>query len=160
MNVETIAIVRAGPEHLHDARALLHEYFDVIGVVKRDDDAAIAAFLTDPSSAMWIACVDGQPAGCVALRPLVPAPEGDEGGAAECKRLYVADAFRRRGLAEKLMAALETHAAGKGITSVYLDSKDDLQAAIQLYRRLGYADCPRYNDNPQATVFMRKRLSR
>lgn len=58
------------------------------------------------------------------------------------------------------MAALEVHAAEHCIATVCLDSKDDLQAATQLHRRLGYADCPRYNDKPQATVFMRKRLSR
>jgi hypothetical protein len=28
-----------------------------------------------------------------------------------------------------------------------------------LYQRRGYEQCSRYNDNPQATVFMRKRLS-
>jgi hypothetical protein len=31
-------------------------------------------------------------------------------------------------------------------------------AAIRLYDQLGYERCDRYNDNPQATIFMRKRL--
>jgi GNAT superfamily N-acetyltransferase len=151
-------IVRAMPEHLSEATRLLHDYFDVIGVVLRDDAAAILAFLTDPASAMWIAHVDGQPAGCVALRPLQLPAEFGAGRAAECKRLYVDGAFRRRGVAEALMAAFEAHAADTGYGAVYLDSKDDLHAAIALYRRLGYADCPRYNTNPQATVFMRKEI--
>jgi hypothetical protein len=33
-----------------------------------------------------------------------------------------------------------------------------LQAAIAFYERHGYLRCDRYNDNPQATIFMRKRL--
>jgi DNA-binding MarR family transcriptional regulator/GNAT superfamily N-acetyltransferase len=144
---------RAGAAHLDHATRLLMEYFDVIGVVVRDDEAAIRAFLNDASSAMWIAYVDGQPAGCVAMRPLPGIA-----GAAECKRLYVGDAYRRRGLAEMLMQALETHAATVGHTAVYLDTKDDLHAAITLYQQLGYQNCPRYNDNPQATIFMRKPL--
>jgi DNA-binding MarR family transcriptional regulator/N-acetylglutamate synthase-like GNAT family acetyltransferase len=147
-------ILRATTAHLKDARHLLHEYFDVIGVVLRDDDAAIRAFLNDASSAMWIAYVEGEPAACVAMRPL---PE--IAGAAECKRLYVADKYRRRGLAEALMQALETHAAKAGLDAVYLDTKDDLIGAIKLYEQLGYERCERYNDNPQATIFMRKRLS-
>ena len=148
-----VRVVRASAAHLKDARHLLYEYFDVIGVVLRDDDAAIRAFLNDASSAMWIAYVDGAAAACVAMRPL---PE--VAGAAECKRLYVADRYRRRGLAEALMQALETHAAEAGHDAIYLDTKDDLVGAIKLYERLGYERCERYNDNPQATIFMRKRL--
>jgi GNAT superfamily N-acetyltransferase len=70
----------------------------------------------------------------------------------------VADKYRRRGLAEALMQALETHALQVGYNAVYLDTKDDLHAAITLYGRLGYERCERYNDNPQATIFMRKFL--
>jgi DNA-binding MarR family transcriptional regulator/GNAT superfamily N-acetyltransferase len=148
-------LVRATAVQLNDARHLLYEYFDVIGVVLRDDDDAIRAFLDDPGSAMWIAYVDGAPAGCVAMRPLSDIAEV---GAVECKRLYVADRYRRRGLSQALMRALEAHAAQAGHNAVYLDTKDDLHAAIRLYDQLGYERCDRYNDNPQATIFMRKRL--
>ncbi|MBV6320407.1 helix-turn-helix domain-containing GNAT family N-acetyltransferase [Duganella violaceipulchra] len=146
-------VVRATAAQLDDARHLLVEYFDIINVVLRDDDEAIRAFLNDASSAMWIAYVDGEAAACVAMRALA-----EVAGATECKRLYVADRFRRRGLAEALMQALESHAAQAGYDAVYLDTKDDLHAAIRLYEQLGYERCERYNDNPQATIFMRKRL--
>lgn len=152
-------VVRATATQLNDARRLLYEYFDVIGVVLRDDDDAIRAFLDEAGSAMWIAYVDGAPAGCVAMRPLPGVDTtGAGGGAVECKRLYVADRYRRRGLSQALMRALEEHAAQAGHTAVYLDTKDDLHAAIRLYDQLGYERCERYNDNPQATIFMRKRL--
>lgn len=150
----SVQVLRALMPQLAEVTSLLHEYFDVIGIVLRDDAQAIAAFLNEPASAMWIAYVDGQPAGCVALRPL---PDLDN--AVECKRLYVRPAFQRRGLADALMQALEAHALDAGYDAVYLDTKDDLHAAIQLYHRLGYTDCPRYNENPQATVFMRKSLA-
>lgn len=146
-------IHRATAADLTDTRHLLHEYFDAIQVVLRDDDDAINAFLNDASAAMWLAYVDGAPAACVAMRPLP-----DIAGATECKRLYVKPTFRRLGLADLLMAALESHAAEAGYDAVYLDTKDDLIGAIKLYDRLGYERCARYNDNPQATIFMRKRL--
>jgi GNAT superfamily N-acetyltransferase len=41
---------------------------------------------------------------------------------------------------------------------LYLDTKDDLDPAIRFYQRHGYKRCGRYNNNPQATIFMRKRL--
>lgn len=151
---ERCQVVRATTGDLTHARTLLEEYFDVIGVVLRDDEAAIRAFLQEPGSAMWIAYVNDVPAGCVAIHAL-PAMDG----AAECKRLYVGDRFRRRGLAEALMQHLENFAVAAGYTAVYLDTKDDLHAAIKLYRQLGYTDCPRYNDNPQATIFMRKAMT-
>ena len=47
----------------------------------------------------------------------------------------------------------------EGLEWVYLDSYDDLKAAIAVYEKRGYARCERYNENPQATVFMRKNIA-
>jgi hypothetical protein len=38
------------------------------------------------------------------------------------------------------------------------DSYDDLKAAITLYEKRRYQRCESYNDNPQATLFMRKQI--
>ncbi len=57
-----------------------------------------------------------------------------------------------------MLLAFEDYAAAQGIGWLYLDTKQDLQAAIQFYERSGYRRCERYNDNPQATIFMRKQL--
>ena len=56
------------------------------------------------------------------------------------------------------MDALEEYAVNIGYGWVYLDSKDDLRAALRFYQRRGYVACERYNTNPQATIFMRRRL--
>ena len=77
----------------------------------------------------------------------------------ECKRLYVKPWARGRGIAGKLLDAQETHARKEGIEWIYLDSYDDLKTAITLYERRGYVRCERYNDNPQATLFMRKKIA-
>lgn len=148
MNVRRIVL-----EDFNDAKFMFTEYFDAIGVLLRDDDMAIRNLIRNPGSGIWMAYVDGMVAGCVALRPL---PSID--GAAECKRLYVRQAFRRQGIAEALIAMMEHDAVTFDYQTIYLDTNDDLQAAIVLYERAGYYRCVRYNDNPQATLFMSKTL--
>jgi hypothetical protein len=54
---------------------------------------------------------------------------------------------------------MEGYAREMGWAWVYLDSKDDLREALRIYLRRGYVRCDRYNDNPQATVFLRKELN-
>jgi GNAT superfamily N-acetyltransferase len=149
-----MTIIRATLDHLEDTHALLNEYFAAIDVVVRDTPEGVRAFLSEPGSALWLAYVDGDAAGCVALRPL---PQVD--GATECKRLYVRPRYRGLRLAAQLLDAMEAHARTEGRRWIYLDSKDDLKAALRLYQSRGYEACERYNDNPQATVFMRKALA-
>lgn len=148
-------IIRASLSHRADARRLLDEYYHEVDVRHRDAPDTLHKLLTEPDSSFWIASVGNTPAGCVALKPLKRFRS-----AAECKRLYVRAQFRRRGIAEALLDAMEDYARRSSLRWIYLDSKDDLQVAIALYRRRGYKACPRYNDNTQATIFLRKSLKR
>jgi GNAT superfamily N-acetyltransferase len=135
------------------AWSIVDEYNNVIDVLVRDDPATFRSYLAGPG-AMWLAEVDGALAGCVVMRPL---PEVAP-GACEAKRLYVRPAYRGARLSAALMDALEAHARAAGYDAVYLDTKDDLVAALSFYDRRGYERIPRYNDNPQATIFMRRSL--
>jgi GNAT superfamily N-acetyltransferase len=148
-----VTIRRATAAEADAAFALIEEYYEAIGVMVRDDRAALERYLAAADSSIWLASVNGLAAGCVMLRPL---PQID--GAAEVKRLYVRAAFRGQRVARALMQAAEDHARREGIEWLYLDTKDDLHAAIHFYLSTGYEHCPRYNDNPQATIFLRKRL--
>jgi GNAT superfamily N-acetyltransferase len=148
-----ISVHRATAEQAEAAFALIEEYYEAVGVLVRDDRAALEHYLASPDSPIWIASVNAVPAGCVMLRPLPQIP-----GAAEVKRLYVRPQFRGLHLAHALMQAAEQHARLAGIQWLYLDTKDDLHTAIRFYRGTGYQPCPRYNDNPQATLFLRKQL--
>ena len=149
----SIAVRRANAELADAAFALIEEYYEAVGVVVRDDRAALKHYLASPDSPIWIASVDAASAGCVMLRPL-----GQIAHAAEVKRLYVRPAFRGMRLAHALMQAAEEHARLAGLQWLYLDTKDDLHAAIGFYLGTGYRSCARYNDNPQATLFLRKQL--
>ena len=121
-------------------------------MVLRDDAEKFRTLYFGCDGGMWLAQSGLETTGCVALRPL-PMP-----GAGEVKRLYVRPAWRRGGVADALMSSLEEYAAGAGYESLYLDSKADLEAALRFYQRRGYLPCERYNENPQATVFLRKHL--
>ncbi len=136
-----------------EALAILREYYEAVHVVQRDTPASVEKILSARSSAMWLAHISDEVVGCVVLRQLASIPR-----AGECKRLYVRPSARGMRVADKLMDALEAFARDEGLEWIYLDTYDDLKAAIALYERRGYERCERYNDNPQATLFMRKRI--
>jgi GNAT superfamily N-acetyltransferase len=118
------------------------------------DEAVVdpAEFLP-PVGLFLVAEVDGVPAGCGAWRAHEP-------GVAEVKRVYVEPAFRRRGLAQLLMAALEESAAAAGHRAVVLNSGPEQPEALALYAALGYTPVPGYGvyaDAPGA-VHLGRRL--
>lgn len=135
------------------ALEILEEYYEAVHVVKRDRPGDLQKLLKEPNSAMWLARLNDEIVGCVVLRDLPSIPR-----AAECKRLYVRPAARGHRIATLLLDALEQHARSLKLDWIYLDTYDDLKPAVALYQQRGYQRCDRYNDNPQATLFMRKRL--
>ena len=150
---DTVRIVRLS-ESNDDAVRLLQEYYEAVHVVQRDTPEAIQKIIDDSCSGVWLAYLEEKAVGCVVLRKLDSIPF-----AGECKRLYVQPASRGRHIAEELLDAQEDFARNQGLHWIYLDSYDDLKVAIALYRRRGYVACERYNDNPQATVFLRKNIA-
>jgi GNAT superfamily N-acetyltransferase len=149
-----VRIVRLA-EANEDAVRLLQEYYEAVHVVQRDSPEAVQKIIDDASSGVWLAYLNGDAVGCVVLRRLASIQF-----AGECKRLYVQPKGRGHGIANALLDAQEAYARSQGMRWIYLDSYDDLKVAIALYRRRGYVSCDRYNDNPQATVFLRKRIAR
>jgi GNAT superfamily N-acetyltransferase len=103
---------------------------------------------------VWVAYLNSQPVGCILYKPLPQRPSSGE-----MKRLYVRPEHRGHGVAAALLETVEKFSLNRGDHWLYLDTKDDLTAAQRFYKRHGYQTCERYNDNPQATMFMRKALS-
>jgi len=100
-----------------------------------------------PRGALLLACVDGQVAGCCALRPL---DASDYANAAEMKRLYVRPAFRGEGLGRLLTEGILDAARAAGYSCVLLDTLDDMEAARALYEDLGFEEIPPFYHNPHA----------
>lgn len=149
----TIRIERLTDLH-PEALVILEEYYDAVHVVQRDKPGSIRKMIHEPGSGVWLAYRGNEVVGCVALRALPTIPY-----ASECKRLYVKPSARGHHIADQLLDMQEEFARSQGKKWIYLDSYDDLRAAIALYERRGYQRCKRYNDNPQATLFMRKKIA-
>lgn len=90
-----------------------------------------------PRAAFVVARVDGYPAGCGALRPL------DE-TTGEVKRMYTRAEFRRRGVAQAVLAEIERLAIEFGYTNVKLQTGPLQPEAAALYERVGYYRIPRF----------------
>ena len=55
--------------------------------------------------------------------------------------LYIAPAWRRRGLGRALLARAETHGQALGATHVWLETSNVNVPGVRAYERLGYALC-------------------
>lgn len=152
-----------GPR-LDDARSLFAEYARVIEPLagcslqyqKFDAElTSLPGLYAPPRGCILIALADGQPAGCIALRPLPALGPG----ACEMKRMYVRPEFRGRGIGRMLAARLLTEAAAAGYSIMKLDTSSTMHEAMGLYRSLGFVECPRYNDDPMDdTLWFERRL--
>jgi len=134
------------------ARGLIREYADALGVdlCFQNIEAELAALPGEyaaPAGALLVVMVDGQPAGCGAIRPL---PDVDYPDACEMKRLFVRRTFRGFGLGRVLTLALLEHAQQAGYSTLLLDTLDDMEAARGLYAELGFEEVAPYYFNPLA----------
>lgn len=94
-----------------------------------------------PGSYNVIAVLDGQPAGMAS-----GVPAEDSGGAAELISMWVSPTARGRGVADRLVQAVEDWArqAGAGVLKLAVTEGND--SAIALYRRCGFADTGELGD--------------
>jgi ribosomal protein S18 acetylase RimI-like enzyme len=72
--------------------------------------------------------------------------------------MFVAPAFRGRGLARALLTELERIARERGCHRVRLDTSDYLTGAVALYRSAGYREVPPYNENAKANLWFEREL--
>jgi len=135
------------PDLIETARTLFQEYADSIGV-----DLCFQGFAEElktlpgkyapPSGGLFIALVDGEAAGCAALRPLEPP------ASAELKRLYVRRSCRGQGVGRLLTLKAIERAREAGYASVRLDTLASMKDAQRLYRAMGFREIPAYTFNP------------
>jgi len=97
--------------------------------------------------------VDGEPAAMGGWRW-----HGQDDG--EIKRMFVREAYQRRGLARVILSELERTAAEAGVKRLILETGTAQPEAIALYRSAGYEDIPAfgfYADEP-LSVHLGKKL--
>jgi GNAT superfamily N-acetyltransferase len=72
--------------------------------------------------------------------------------------MWTAPEARGQGVARRILHELEALARDAGIERLRLDTNRVLVEAQALYRREGYREIPRYNDNPYAHHWFERNL--
>ncbi len=139
----------AAPGQIEQIRELFLEYAQSLGfsLCFQGFDQELAGLPGDyapPEGRLLLATYGGKIAGCVALHKL-------ERDICEMKRLYVRPAFRGTGAGRALAERILAEARQIGYSRMRLDTvAGKMDAAIALYRRLGFREIQPYRENPIA----------
>ncbi|BCJ54658.1 N-acetyltransferase [Actinoplanes sp. NBRC 14428] len=96
-----------------------------------DDTPVAAADFAPPTGAFLVAeGPDGRLIGCAGWRA--------HGSDAELKRMFTIEAARGKGVARRVLAAIEDSARERGYKRVILETGDKQPEAIALYEKCGY----------------------
>ena len=136
------------PEKIAQARALFLEYASSLGFslcfqnFQQELDTLPGKY-APPDGVLLLAVEEtGEAAGCVAVRPL-----DDE--ACEMKRLYLRPSSRGTGTGRELVETAVAWARRRGYHVMKLDTvPGKMDAAIRLYRSLGFMECAPYYETP------------
>jgi GNAT superfamily N-acetyltransferase len=118
---------------------LIDAYFDAASF--EEELATLPGAYSPPSGRLLLATVEGEPAGCVALRRI-------DDQYCEMKRMFVYPHFRGRGLGLALSQKVVEHARSSGYRAMRLDTSIRQAEAKALYSRLGFNAIPPYYDLP------------
>lgn len=137
---------------LEAVRMLFEEYAGTLNVdlCFQNFSAELATLpgeYAEPRGTLLLATVDGEMAGCCAMRPLDAV---DYPNACEMKRLYVRPIHRGLQLGRMLAETILDTARLAGYGCILLDTLNDMEAARALYQELGFEDIPPYYYNPIA----------
>ena len=106
--------------------------------------ADLPGYYAPPAGRLLLASEGEALAGCIALRPLAD-------NICEMKRLFVRPTHRGLSLGSQLVAAVIAEAREIGYEHMRLDTlPGKMDAAIVLYRSLGFREIPPYYHNPLA----------
>lgn len=140
-----------------DGRWCLSEYFRELGARfeggfhHEKEGLADAAEIAPPVGVFVLARLDGEAVGCGGLKCI------DE-ATGEIKRVWTAPKMRGMGVARRMLRTLEAAARDMGLKALRLDTNRALKEAQALYRKEGFREIARYNDNPYADHWFEKRL--
>ncbi|HXN35807.1 MAG TPA: GNAT family N-acetyltransferase [Opitutaceae bacterium] len=143
----------SSPEHYARARKIIEDYQRWLGIDLcfqnfQDELASLPTMYGPPRGAILLAEMDGEDAGCVALRDM-------GAGVAEMKRLYVAPDYRGLGIGRSLTEEFILTAQQLGYSAVRLDTIPRLGVAYTIYQKFGFRKIARYNNNPDPdTIFL------
>ena len=147
----------ATPAHLAMVRQLFEEYWQSFGFTPcfqnfAAEVAGLPGYYAPPAGRLALALDGGQPAGCVALRPV-------DQLRAEAKRLYVRPQFRGRGAGLALLQWVIGEARAAGYREMLGDTMPVMQRALTMYDQLGFEQTGPYTpDATPGAIYLRLTL--
>jgi putative acetyltransferase len=158
-NVEDLVIEEV-PAATDEVRALIGELDQVLsaGYPPEQRHGLSVDAIFQPNIHFFLARLGATAVGCggVALFP----------DFAEVKRMYVRDAARGRGVADAVLARIETETRGAGLAVLRLETGSNQIAAMRLYARAGFRPCAPFGTYAAmpaqaiaTSVFLEKRLA-
>nr|WP_312291471.1 GNAT family N-acetyltransferase [Clostridium chromiireducens] len=76
----------------------------------------------------------------------------------ELKSMYLLSKYHGNGLGQKMLDKAFEYAAKNTFKEIYLDTLSSSERAIRLYKKNGFIETVRYNDNMVADIFMRRSI--
>jgi putative acetyltransferase len=147
---------KANLEEMELARQLFKEYALELNVdlcfqnFEKELEDLPGVYNEPDGSILFLENDDNIEVGIVALKKL-------ESGVCEMKRLYLKPEVRKNGSGRKLAEAIVNEAKLKSYKTMKLDTIQRLEAAVNLYRSMGFEETEAYNYNPDATVLYFKK---
>ncbi|WP_427920668.1 GNAT family N-acetyltransferase [Streptomyces sp. cg40] len=110
------------------------------------DSTPLAPTDFEPPNGMYLIAYDedDRPVATGGWRSQDSNGEGNEDGDAELKRMFVIEQARGRGLARRMLSALEDDARAAGRTRMVLETGTKQPEAIALYTSSGYEPCVKF----------------
>jgi putative acetyltransferase len=142
---------------LEQVRALFEEYWASFGFTPcfqnfGEEVAELPGKYAPPGGRLAMALIDGEPAGCAALRQF-------DAERCEAKRLYLRPRFRGSGLGRTLMDWVIAEARRMGYREMVGDTMPVMTQALEMYRRMGFERTGPYAENPTpGAIFLRLKL--
>ena len=133
----------------NDFKALVELLDNELRILDGDEHVFYAQLNKTADIDSVVAYIDGQAAGCGAIRPY-------SNEVMEIKRMYVLPSFRRSGIATTVLGELEKWTKELRYNSCVLETGKRQPEAIALYNRQGYAPIPNYGkyaDVPNSVCF-------
>jgi carbonic anhydrase len=145
--LEIVEVKKDDVKSLEQVKALFREYANWLSVdlsfqrFEEELSSLPEPYYVAPEGALFLALVDGRPAGCVGVRHF-------ENSTSEMKRLFVRDSFKGHGVGRALATRAIEAGRALGYKRMLLDTLAHMRPAIELYTSLGFQPIAAYYDNP------------
>jgi putative acetyltransferase len=110
--------------------------------------------MAGPDMTVFVARDDGKAVAMGSLRR-------HEGGVGEVKRMYTLPEYQGKGIGKRILGEIEALARREGLADLALETGNNFDAALRLYRGAGFEACGPLLGYPPSpyTAFLRKSLS-